>query len=103
MASWMRSMARQYPTYIVKAKTETAWETTSDLWRRYLATSMEAMPARIEAARGEIRWLKEKLWRRDVLDHVSVQEVATAAICAGELAAWYYGGRIIGSGAFQMY
>mmetsp|Transcript_1779 Transcript_1779/g.3252 ORF Transcript_1779/g.3252 Transcript_1779/m.3252 type:complete len:103 (-) Transcript_1779:454-762(-) len=102
MASYLRGLARQFPTYVVKGKTEVAWETTSELRMKYLVTTMEALPARVEAAHAELRSLREKVWTRRVAENVSVQEAATAALCAAELMVWFFGGRILGSGSLQM-
>lgn len=92
MASLLREVARRSSQHIVKSSTPEAWETTANLRSQYLYTSMEAMPARVAEASKEWSAIRQKISTRDI----TLNDVATAAVRACELYAFYFVGKIIG-------
>ena len=53
MASMMREIARRTPEMIVKSPKPEAWEATAKLRNQFIATTLDAMPARAAAANAE--------------------------------------------------
>lgn len=93
----MKQFARRTPDLIVKCSNAEAWATTAKLRNQFVATSMDAMPARVAAASKEYSALKSKVMDRSV----TFNEVAIGASRAFELYCFYLAGRFIGSGALN--
>lgn len=93
MASMLREIARRSAQHIVKSPTKEAWETTGNLRRQYVMTTMDAMPARVEEASKEWRMLREKFSKRDF----SLNDIAVGAMRTAELYAFYFIGKSIGA------
>eukprot|EP00172_Hildenbrandia_rubra_P004529 Plantae.Rhodophyta-Hildenbrandia_rubra.ctg9325.p1 GENE.Plantae.Rhodophyta-Hildenbrandia_rubra.ctg9325~~Plantae.Rhodophyta-Hildenbrandia_rubra.ctg9325.p1 ORF type:complete len:104 (+),score=21.60 Plantae.Rhodophyta-Hildenbrandia_rubra.ctg9325:189-500(+) len=92
-ANLLRSLARRAPDRIAQAKSAEAWETTAGLRDKYIFTTLDAMPARLEAASQEWSALKTKVMARDV----TVNELGTGLVRALELYGLYCIGKVIGS------
>ena len=92
-ANMMKAIARRAPDRIAKADSAEAWETTANLRRQYVATSFDAMPARVKCASEEWTALKDKIKARDV----TVDEVGWGTVRAIELYGLYCLGKILGS------
>ena len=73
------------------------------MFQKYVYTVMDAMPARAAAARQEAAAIRAKLVRdpRDLFRDLTIGEATVAGICAVELMAWYYVGRMAGSRSIQ--
>jgi len=92
MASAMRSLAQKTPELIVKSAKPEAWETTAKLREQFVATTLDAMPARMAAARAEYNAVKDKILSRSV----TVNDVAIGASRAAEFYMFYLVGRVVG-------
>ena len=92
-ANMMKAIARRAPDRIAKADSAQAWETTANLRRQYIATSLDSMPARVEAASKEWASLKDKIRARDF----TVEEIGWGTVRAVELYGFYCLAKIVGS------
>ncbi len=88
----MRDLARRTPELIAKSQSAEAWEATSKLRRQFIATSMDAMPARVAAAKAEYASLRAKVAERAV----TVNDVAIGASRVLEFYCFYLVGRAVG-------
>lgn len=88
----LRNLAQRYSSQIVKSSAPEAWETTANLRRQYIFTSMDAMPARVETASKEFAELRQKIMARSF----TMNEVAVGAVRAAELYVFFYFGKILG-------
>lgn len=93
IANMMRAIAQRSSNNIVKSTTPEAWETTSLLRSQYVATSMNAMPARVAEAASEWTAVRQKIATREV----TLNDLAIGAARAAELYAFYFIGKVIGS------
>lgn len=92
MASMLRALAQRSSQNIVKSATPEAWETTANLRKQYIYTSMDALPARMAEASKEWSALRQKISSREV----TLNDVATGTLRAVELYVFYYIGKSIG-------
>lgn len=97
MASRLKSLATLAQSaaaseLVVKSPTATAFEATSALRRQYVASTLNAMPARVDAASAEWASLKAKVKGQSF----SAADVASGAVVGMELYACYIIGRALG-------
>lgn len=97
MASSLKSLATLAQSaaaseLVVKAPTATAFEATAALRRQYVASTLNAMPARVDAASAEWASLKAKVKGQSF----TVSDVASGAVVGMELYACYIIGRALG-------
>lgn len=90
----MKEAAQRSARLIVKGDTPEAWAATAKLRQQFVATTMDAMPARVAAARAEYAELRKKI----LVDRsVTVNDVAIGAARGLELYCCYLVGRAVGS------
>jgi len=97
MASRLKSLATMAQSaaasdLVVKSSTAAAFETTAALRRQYVASSLNAMPARVDAAAAEWASVKSKVMERSF----TFGEFATGVVAGVELYACYIVGRAMG-------
>lgn len=97
MASRLKSLATLAQSaaaseLVVKSPSATAFETTSALRRQYVASSLHAMPARVDAAAAEWASIKAKVKDQSV----TAADVASGALVGMELYACYIIGLALG-------
>ena len=88
----MRDLARRTPELIAKSQNVEAWEATAKLRQQFVATTMDAMPARVAAANAEYAGMRKKIADRAV----TLNDVAIGASRALEMYCFYLVGRAIG-------
>lgn len=97
MASRLKSLATLAQSaaaseLVVKSPTATAFEATTSLRRQYVASTLNAMPARVDAAAAEWASLKAKVKDQSF----TVADVTAGAVVGMELYACYIIGRTLG-------
>lgn len=88
----MRDLARRTPELIVKSQSAEAWVATAKLRNQFIATSLDAMPARVAAASAEYNAMRAKIVERAV----TLNDLAIGASRCAELYCFYLVGRVIG-------
>lgn len=97
MASRLKSLATLAQSaaaseLVVKSPSATAFEATAALRRQYVASSLHAMPARVDAAAAEWASVKAKVKGQSV----TAADVASGALVGMELYACYIVGLALG-------
>ncbi|KAA8493056.1 hypothetical protein FVE85_9328 [Porphyridium purpureum] len=83
--------------YVVKGTTPEALAETQELGKKLVATTMDAAPARVIAAKAEFNAMKEKVMKLDV----SVEEAKVGLMGLLQVMGFFYLGKILGSGRMQ--